>query len=188
MAQLQDPRQRGLKGLADRPAGLLQAGQINCCLLVAVPVGKQLPLQLQQFRSEFGTGDRAFDDGGEIPNHMGLADLASLQREVVVEREAIAHHNPAKGAPEQLDGGGRRATQTLDEHGHHGRHHDPLPAQLPGGIVAVGIAGGSAGFVDVGHRLRTGKAMACRIGCSKAELNRLRIDAIAPRLISTPRS
>ena len=90
MAQLHHPPQRGLKGLADRPAGLLQAGPIDCSLLVAVPVGKQLPLQLQQFRSEFGAGARAFGDGGEIPDHMGPADLASLQGQVVVDREAIA--------------------------------------------------------------------------------------------------
>ena len=61
MAQLHYPPQRSLKGLADRYAGLLQ------------------------LRSEFGAGARAFGDGGEIPDHMGPADLASLQGEVVVD-------------------------------------------------------------------------------------------------------
>ena len=47
VAQLHHPPQRGLKGLADWYAGLLQVGPIDCSLLVAVPVGKQLPLQIQ---------------------------------------------------------------------------------------------------------------------------------------------
>ena len=41
MAQLHHPLQRGLKGLADRPAGLLQVGPIDGSFLVAVPVGKR---------------------------------------------------------------------------------------------------------------------------------------------------
>ena len=102
MAQLHHPPQRSLKGLADRYAGLLQGGPIDCSLLLALTVGKQLPLQLQQLRSEFGAGARAFGDGGEIPDHMGPADLASLQGEVVVDREAIAQHNPPKAAHGRL--------------------------------------------------------------------------------------
>ena len=34
--------------------------------------------------------------------------------QVAVGREAIAYHNPAKGAPKQLDGGGHRKTQVLE--------------------------------------------------------------------------
>jgi hypothetical protein len=41
MAQLHQPLQRCLKGLADRPAGLLQVGPIDGSFLVAVPVGKR---------------------------------------------------------------------------------------------------------------------------------------------------
>ena len=67
MAQLHHPPQRSLKGLADRYAGLLQVEPIDCALIVAVPVGKQLSLQLQQFQSEVGTGAQAFGDGTSIP-------------------------------------------------------------------------------------------------------------------------
>jgi hypothetical protein len=48
VAQLHHPLQRGLKGLADRPAALLQAGPVDRSILVAVPVAKQLPLQAQK--------------------------------------------------------------------------------------------------------------------------------------------
>ncbi len=78
MAQFQHSPQRGFKGLTDGHAGLLQVGPIDGSFTVEVPVGKELPLQLQQLRSEFGTGVRALGDGGEIADHMGPADLASL--------------------------------------------------------------------------------------------------------------
>ena len=91
---------------------------------------------------------------------------------MVVGREAIAHHNPAKGAAEQLDGGGCGSAQALDEHRHHCSDHDPLPAPLAGGIVAVSVAGGGAGFIDIGHRLLTGKGQGLlhglRQGCTQA--------------------
>jgi len=172
MAQLHHPLQRGLKGLADRPAGLLQVGPIDGSFLVAVPLVKQLLLPLQQLRSVFGTGARAFGDGGEIADQMGPADLASLQGKVVVGREAIAHHNPAKAIPEQLHGGGCGATQALDEHRHHGRHHDPLPAPPSRGIAAIRVACGGAGFIHVSHRLRAGslKRLCHRLlqGCAQS--------------------
>jgi hypothetical protein len=45
-----------------------------------------------------------------------ISDLDCVVTSVVlIMSQAIAHHNPAKGVPEQLDGGGRGATQTLDE-------------------------------------------------------------------------
>jgi hypothetical protein len=92
MFQLRHPLQRGLKGLADRPAGLLQFGPIDGSLHLAVPVGKQLPLQLQQLRSEFSTGVQAVGDNGVIADHMSPTDLASLQGQADIGREAIAHH------------------------------------------------------------------------------------------------
>ena len=141
----------------------MRLGPLIVTLFVAMSVGKSLALQLQQLRSAFGAGPRAFSDGGEIADHMGLADLASLVGEVVVDREAIAHHNPAQGVPEQLNSGSRPATQSLDEHCHHGGDQDPLPAPVSRGIVAhrfakdctYGIAGGGAGFIDLGHLLLT---------------------------------
>jgi hypothetical protein len=42
VAQLDHPLQRGLKGLANRQAALLQGEPINRSLLVVVPVAKQL--------------------------------------------------------------------------------------------------------------------------------------------------
>ena len=56
--------------------------------------------------SELGTGTLPFRDGRQIANHVRPAQLTLLQGEIVVDREAIAHHNPAKGIPQQLDGGG----------------------------------------------------------------------------------
>ena len=47
-----NPLQPGLKGLADRPAALLQGGPVDRSLLVVVPVGKKLLLQAQQFCAE----------------------------------------------------------------------------------------------------------------------------------------
>ena len=52
--QLHHPLQRGHKGLADRLAALLQAGPVDRSTLVAVPVIKQLTLQVQKFRTERG--------------------------------------------------------------------------------------------------------------------------------------
>jgi hypothetical protein len=86
------------------------------------------------------------------------AQLALLAGQMVVGRGAIAHYIPAKGAPQQLDGSSRRPTQALNEHRHHGGDHHPLPAALAVGIAFVGIAGGCAGFIHVGHRLLTGKS------------------------------
>ena len=55
---------------------------------------KQLLLQLQQLRSKFSTGARAFSDGGQIADPVRPAELALLGGQVVVGQEAIAHHNP----------------------------------------------------------------------------------------------
>ena len=73
---------------------------------------------------------------------MSPAKLALLGGQVVVSREAIAHDNPAKGVPYQLDGGGCRSTQALDEYRHQSGEHDPLQAALSIGIDPVSISGG----------------------------------------------
>ena len=88
-----------------------------------------------------------------------------LQGEIVVNREAIAHHDPAKGIPQQLDRGRRRAAQALQKHRHHGgrqplrgsRWLHPMPAALAIGIAAIRIAHRGTGFIDVDHLLLTGK-------------------------------
>jgi hypothetical protein len=137
-------------------AALLQGVPVDRSVLVAVPVVKQLLLQAEQLRSKFSTGAGAFSDGGEVADQVRPAQLALLNGQVVVGREAIAHHNPAKGAPQQLDGGGCGSAQALEEHRHCGGDHDPLPAPFSTGIVPIGVAGGGAGFIHVGHRLLTG--------------------------------
>ena len=47
-AQLHHPPQRGLKGLANRKAALLQGGPVDCAVLVVVLMVKQLPLQIPE--------------------------------------------------------------------------------------------------------------------------------------------
>jgi len=106
VAQLHHLLQLSLKGLADRSAALSQAGPVDRSVLVAVPVIKQLWLQVQKFRAELGAGARAFSDGVEVADQVRPAQLALLGGQVVACREAIAHQNPAKGAAQQLDGGG----------------------------------------------------------------------------------
>ena len=71
-----------------------------------VPVVKQLLLQAEQLRYEFSTGARTFGDGDQIADQVRPTQLPLHHRQVVVGREAIAHDNPAKGVPQQLDGGG----------------------------------------------------------------------------------
>jgi len=105
VAQLNDPLQRGLKGLADRSASLLQSRPVDRSVLVAVPVAKQLPLQPLQLGSELGVSARTFGDGRQITDQVRPTQLPLLAGQVVVGREAIAHHNPAKAAPQQCDGG-----------------------------------------------------------------------------------
>jgi hypothetical protein len=110
-------------------------------------------LQALLLRSELSAAAQAFADGVEVADQVRPAQLA------------IAHYNPTTADSDQLDGGGCRSTQDLDEHNHHNGDHDPLPAALPIGIVAVCIAGGRAGLnrcaqdlvYDVGHRLLTGR-------------------------------
>ena len=63
VAKLHHLLQPRLKGLADRPAALLQSGPVDRSILVAVPVAKQLLLQLQKLCSELCAGSRAFGDG-----------------------------------------------------------------------------------------------------------------------------
>jgi len=83
----------------------------------AVAVGSNL-------LTEFEAGSpRAFGDASEIADKVRPAQLALLAGKVIVGREAIAHNNFAKAAPQQLDGGSRRPTQALDEHRHHGGDH-----------------------------------------------------------------
>ena len=88
---------------------------------------------------------------------MRPAQLTLLQGEIVVGREAIAHHYSAKGIPQQLNGCSGGAAKALHEHRHRCGHHDPLPAALAIGIATIRIAGGSACLIDVDHRLLTGK-------------------------------
>ena len=78
VTQLHHPLQRGHKGLADRPAALLQAGPVDRSIFDTVPVAKQLPLQLQQLCSELGAGARAFGDAGEIAAQVCPAQLTLL--------------------------------------------------------------------------------------------------------------
>lgn len=85
------------------------------------------------------------------------AQLGLLGGQVVVSREAIAHHIAAKGIPEQFDCIGRRSTQPLQKHRHYRCDHDPLPTAAAIRIASVRIAGGGASFIDVVHRLLTGK-------------------------------
>jgi hypothetical protein len=106
VAKLHHLLQPRLKGLADRPAALSQGGPVNRSLLVVVPVVKQLLLQAEQLRYEFSTGARTFGDGDQIADQVRPTQLPLHHRQVVVGREAIAHDNPAKGVPQQLDGGG----------------------------------------------------------------------------------
>ena len=119
VTQLDPPLQRGHKGLANGRAAVVQGGPVDRSVLMAVPVGKQLPLL-----------------GGQM----------------VVGREAIAHHESTQRIAQQLDRGGPRSTQTLDEHPHHGGQHDPVPAPPSGEIASIRVAGGGAGFIDVGNR------------------------------------
>jgi len=67
-------------------------------------VAKQLLLQLQQLCSELGVGAWTFKDGGEIADQVRPAQLALLAGQVVVSREAIAHHDPAKAGAQQFGG------------------------------------------------------------------------------------
>ena len=78
----------------------LQGGPVDRAVFVAVPEPKQLLLQAQQLCSKLSAGARAFGDGDQITDQVRLTQLALLQREMVVGREAIAHYDPAKGAPE----------------------------------------------------------------------------------------
>jgi hypothetical protein len=66
--QLHHSLQRRLKVLADRPAAVLQTGPVDRSILVAVPVAKQLPLQLQQLGSELGAGTGPFRNGPQVPH------------------------------------------------------------------------------------------------------------------------
>jgi len=164
-AQLHHPLKCALEVLANRPAALLQLIPVDCSVFVAMPVAKQLLLQGQQLRSDFTAGALTFSDGRQIADQVRPAQLTLLQGEIVVDREAIAHHDSAKGFPQQLDGGGGGAAQALHKHRHHGGHQPlrgsrwlhPLPAALTTGIAAIRITGRGAGFIHVDHRLLAGK-------------------------------
>ncbi len=75
--QLHHPLQPGLKLQPDRLAAVLQAGPVDRYVLVAVPVGKKLQLQAQQFCADLRTGARAFGDG-EIADQIRPAQLPLL--------------------------------------------------------------------------------------------------------------
>jgi len=103
-AQLHHLLQRRLKRQPDRPALLLQGKPDDRSAFVAVPLLKELVLQLQQLGSEHSVGAGALGNGGEITDQIGPAELALLGGQVVVSREAIAHHDPAKAGALQFGG------------------------------------------------------------------------------------
>ena len=57
---------------------MLQGGPADRSVSVAVPLLKQLLLQLQQLGSERSAGAGALGNGGEIADQMGPAELALL--------------------------------------------------------------------------------------------------------------
>ncbi len=65
--------------------------------LPAVPVLKKSLQQAQQERGHLGTGAGALDNGGEIIDNISPTDLRFFERELVIGRESITHHNAAKG-------------------------------------------------------------------------------------------
>ena len=70
---------------------------------VEVPLLKELELQLQQLGAEHSVGAAgALANGGQITDQMSPAELTLLAGQVVVSREAIAHHDPAKAMAQQL--------------------------------------------------------------------------------------
>ena len=77
---------------------------------------------------------------------------------MVAGREAIAHHDPAKGAAQQLDGGSRRPLRTwmntVTTTGTMTRCQPHFPVGLLPSALPVG---GGAGFINVSHRLLTSK-------------------------------
>ena len=79
---------------------------------------------------------------------------------------------PPKGLPSSSIAAAVDRLSPWTEHRHHSGDQDPLPAPLSGGIVA----GGGAGFVDVDHRLLTGKGQGLlhgqRQGCAQALADR----------------
>ena len=97
--QLHHLLERGLKRQPDRLAAVLQGGPADRSVLVAVPLLKELSLQLQQLGAEPSAGTGALSDGGEITDQMGPAELALLAGQVVVSREAIANTALPVGAP-----------------------------------------------------------------------------------------
>jgi hypothetical protein len=181
-AQLHHPLQRLLKGQPDRVTRSLQGQPVRGSSLPLVPVRKQLLLQLQQLGSELGAGAGAFVDGGQITLELGPAQLALMGGQVVVGREAIAHHRAGKAIAQQVDRRCSRAAQALPEHGHHRRHQPlrgrlrlhPQPAATARWVVAhrcaqdfvYGIAGGGAGFIHGGHRLLADR-LQCFNRCSR---------------------
>ena len=102
-AQFHHPLQRGFKEVADRPAALLDLIPIDRAVLPLVPLNKQLLLQGQQLQANLATDALAFGDGAQITDQMRPAQLPLLNGEVVVSREAIAHHNALKGTTQQFD-------------------------------------------------------------------------------------
>ena len=92
-----------LEVLAERPATQLQRWPINRAVLPLVPLNKQLLLQRQKLQADFATDALTFSDGAQITDQMRPAQLPLLNGEVVVSREAIAHHNALKGTTQQFD-------------------------------------------------------------------------------------
>jgi hypothetical protein len=83
---------------------VLQGGPVDRSAFVAVPLLKQLLLQLQQLGSERSAGAGALANGGQITDQMGSAELTLVGGQVVVSREAIAHHDSAKAVAQQFAG------------------------------------------------------------------------------------
>jgi hypothetical protein len=98
--------QCALEVLTDRPAVQLQRWPVDRAVLPLVPLNKQLLLQRQQLQADFATDALAFGDGDQITDQMRPTQLPLHHRQVVVGREAIAHHNAVKGTAQQFDRSG----------------------------------------------------------------------------------
>jgi hypothetical protein len=85
-----------------------------------------------------------------------LSRVVVAQGAGVGGREAITHHDAAKGGSQQLHRRGGRTAQTLRKDREHRRHQHPQPAATTLCVAPVGIPGGGTGFIHVDHGLQPG--------------------------------